>query len=117
MVTGCVLFEVWTEFLNIIYMSSGSLFLSGGRPGVAWEPSNEVILFLPPRKIKYLSVLPLISSLQLLFIFLSLSLSLSALLQTVNSQTQSRLVISWDTEVIWKERNVLVEITGLLSVE
>jgi hypothetical protein len=57
-----------------------TLFLPQGRAGVAWEPSNKMMLFLPPRKIKCLSLHPLISSLNLLFIYpshLSLSLSLS----------------------------------------
>jgi hypothetical protein len=54
-----------------------TLFLLEGRAGVAWEPSNKMMLFLPPRKIKCLSLHPLISSLNLLFIYPShLSLSL-----------------------------------------
>jgi hypothetical protein len=28
-----------------------TLFLPEGRAGVAWEPSNKMTLFLPPRKI------------------------------------------------------------------
>jgi hypothetical protein len=44
-------------------------FLPEGRAGVAWEPSNKMMLFLPPRKIKCLSLHPLISSLYLLFIY------------------------------------------------
>jgi hypothetical protein len=28
-----------------------TLFLPEGRAGVAWEPSNKIMLFLPPRKI------------------------------------------------------------------
>jgi hypothetical protein len=53
-----------------------TLFLPEGWAGVAWEPSNKMMLFLPPRKIKCLSLHPLISSLNLLFIFPShLSLS------------------------------------------
>jgi hypothetical protein len=57
-----------------------TLFLPEGRAGVAWEPYNKMMLFLPPRKIRCLSLHPLISSLNLLFIYpshLSLSLSLS----------------------------------------
>jgi hypothetical protein len=57
-----------------------TLFPPEGRAGVAWEPSNKMMLFLPPRKIKCLSLHLLISSLNLLFIYpsqLSLSLSLS----------------------------------------
>jgi hypothetical protein len=46
-----------------------TLFLPEGRAGVAWEPSNKMILLLPPRKIKCLSLHPLISSLNLLFIY------------------------------------------------
>jgi hypothetical protein len=44
-----------------------TLFLPEGRAGVAWEPSNKITLFLPPRKRKCLSLNPLISSLHLLF--------------------------------------------------
>jgi hypothetical protein len=57
-----------------------TLLLPEGRAGVAWEPSNKMMLFLAPRKIKYLSLHPFISALNLLFIYpshLSLSLSLS----------------------------------------
>jgi hypothetical protein len=54
-----------------------TLFLPEGRAGVAWEPSNKIMLFLPPRKIKCLSLHPLISSLNLLFIYPS-HISLSA---------------------------------------
>jgi hypothetical protein len=43
-----------------------TLFLPEGRAGVAWEPYNKMMLFLPPRKIKCLSLHPLISSLNLL---------------------------------------------------
>jgi hypothetical protein len=48
-----------------------TLFLPEGRPGVAWEPSNKMMLFLPPPplKIKCLSLHLLISSLNLLFIY------------------------------------------------
>jgi hypothetical protein len=54
-----------------------TLFLLEGRAIVAWEPSNKMMLFLPPRKIKCLSLHLLISSLNLLFIYPShLSLSL-----------------------------------------
>jgi hypothetical protein len=54
-----------------------TLLLPEGRAGVAWEPSNKMMLFLPLRKIKCLSLHPLISSLNLLFIYPS-HLSLSA---------------------------------------
>jgi hypothetical protein len=57
-----------------------TLFLPEGRAGVAWEPSNKMMLFLPPREIKCLSLHPLISCLNLLFVYpshISLSLSLS----------------------------------------
>jgi hypothetical protein len=51
-----------------------TLFLPEGRAGVAWEPSNKMMLFLPPRKIKSLSLHSLISALNLLFYYpLSLS--------------------------------------------
>jgi hypothetical protein len=43
-----------------------ALFLSEGRTGLAWEPSNKVKLFLPREEMKCLSILPLISSLHLL---------------------------------------------------
>jgi hypothetical protein len=46
-----------------------TLFRSEGRAGVAWEPSNKMILILPRWKIKCLSLLPLISSLHPLFIY------------------------------------------------
>jgi hypothetical protein len=62
-----------------------TLFLPEGRADVAWEPSNKMMLFLPPRKIKCLSLQPLISSLNLLFIYPS-HLSLSPRLQRVNKQ-------------------------------
>jgi hypothetical protein len=60
-------------------MFTFTLFLPEGRAGVAWEPSNKMILFLPPRKIKCLSFHPLIYSLNLLFVYPSLSLSFKAL--------------------------------------
>jgi hypothetical protein len=45
-----------------------TLFLQEGRACVAWEPSNKMMLYLPlGKKIKYLSLHPLISSLNLLF--------------------------------------------------
>jgi hypothetical protein len=56
-----------------------TLFLPEGRAGVAWKPSNKMLLFLLPRKIKCLSLHHLISSSNLLFISpsrLCLSLSL-----------------------------------------
>jgi hypothetical protein len=46
-----------------------TLFLPEGRAGVAWEPSNKMMLFFPPRKIKCLLLHPLISPLNLLFIY------------------------------------------------
>jgi hypothetical protein len=45
-----------------------TLLLPEGRAGIAWEPSNKIMLFLPPRKIKCLSLHPLVSSMNLLFI-------------------------------------------------
>jgi hypothetical protein len=61
-----------------------TLFLAEGRAGVAWEPCNKMMLFLPPRKIKCLSLHPLIYSLNLLFIYpyhLCLSLGFKGLKQ------------------------------------
>jgi hypothetical protein len=59
-----------------------TLFLPEGRAGVAWEPSNKM-LFFPPRKINCLSLHPLISPLNLLFLYPShLSLSLTHTLLT-----------------------------------
>jgi hypothetical protein len=46
-----------------------TLFLPEGRAGAAWEPSDKMMLVLPSRKIKCLSLHPLISSLNLLFIY------------------------------------------------
>jgi hypothetical protein len=100
MLKCCVFFEVRTEFLNIIQTRASkclylfeatpyhnvltfTLFLPEGRAGVAWERSNKMMLFLPPRKIKYLSFHPFISSLNLLFIY-PYHLSLSLRLQTVD---------------------------------
>jgi hypothetical protein len=65
-----------------------TLFLPEGRVGVAWGPSNKIMLFLPPRK-QCLSLHPLISSLNLLVIYpsdLSLSRSLSLSLSLSLSQ-------------------------------
>jgi hypothetical protein len=45
MVKCDVLFEVRTELLNAIY-TSFALFLPEGRAGVAWEPSNKIMLFI-----------------------------------------------------------------------
>jgi hypothetical protein len=45
-----------------------TLFLPEGRSGVAWEPSNKIMLFLSPQTIKCLSLHPLISTLNVLFI-------------------------------------------------
>jgi hypothetical protein len=57
-----------------------TLFLPEGRAGVAWEPCNKIMLFLPPQKIKCLSLHPLIYFLDLLFIYpYHLCLSLSRL--------------------------------------
>jgi hypothetical protein len=69
------LLETTPYYRNIFTFT---LFLPEGRVGVAWEPSNKILLFLPPRKIKCFSLHPLISSLNLLFnlSFISLSLSL-----------------------------------------
>jgi hypothetical protein len=46
-----------------------TLFVPEGRAGVAWEPSNKKMLYLPPRKIVCLLLYTLISSLNLLFIY------------------------------------------------
>jgi hypothetical protein len=48
---------------------SFTLFLPEVRACVAWEPSNKMMFFLHPQKIKCLSLHPLISSLNLLFIY------------------------------------------------
>jgi hypothetical protein len=78
-----------------------TLFLQEGRAGVAWGPSSKMILFLPPRKIKCLSLHPLISYLNLLFIYpshlpsLSLSLSLHSLTQTICALPSIPLSIIW----------------------
>jgi hypothetical protein len=64
-----------------------TLFLPEWRAGVALEPSNKIILFLPRRKIKCLSLHPLISSLNLLFIYPS---HLSFTLTSSVSQTSTR---------------------------
>jgi hypothetical protein len=64
-----------------------TLFLPEGRAGVAWEPSNKMMLFLRARKIKCLSLHPLISSLNQFFVYPShLSLSLFGF---------RRLIITW----------------------
>jgi hypothetical protein len=67
-------FEATSYYRNVFTFT---LFLSAGRAGEAWEPSNKIMLFLPLWKIKCLSPLTLISSLHLLFIYPS-SLSLSS---------------------------------------
>jgi hypothetical protein len=69
-----------------------TLFLPEGRVSVAWEPSNKMMLFLPPLKIKCLSLHPLISSLNLLFIYPShLSLQLQTVKQTGRRNTCTRM--------------------------
>jgi hypothetical protein len=65
----CCLFEAIPYYHNAFTFT---LFLPEGRVGVAWEPSNKMMLFLPSRKIKCLSLHPLISSLNLLFGFVGL---------------------------------------------
>jgi hypothetical protein len=55
-----------TSYNNNIF--TFTLFIPEGRTGVAWEPSRKIMLFLPPRKIKCLSLHPLISSLNLFFV-------------------------------------------------
>jgi hypothetical protein len=59
-----------------------TLFWSEGRAGIAWEPSNKLMLFPPPPKLKCLSLLPLyfLFTSTLYLSFLSLSLSLGRLL-------------------------------------
>jgi hypothetical protein len=70
--------EATPYYHNVFTFTS---FLPEGRTGVAWEPSNKMMLFLLPRKIKCLSLQPLISYLNLLFIYPShLCLSLSSTL-------------------------------------
>jgi hypothetical protein len=63
-----------------------TLFLPEGRAGVAWEPSNKMMLFLPPRKIKCLVTSPLdfLFESTIYLSFPSLSLSLSGV-QMVNT--------------------------------
>jgi hypothetical protein len=65
---------------------TSTLFLPEGRASVAWEPSNKMMLFLSPRKINFLSLHPLISSLNLLFGFKGLK---------VLSSRQWRLKSGW----------------------
>jgi hypothetical protein len=67
------LLEATPYYRNIFTFT---LFLPERRTGVAWEPSNKMMLFLPPRKIKCFSLHPLISSLNLLFNLSFMSLSL-----------------------------------------
>jgi hypothetical protein len=70
----CCLPETSPYYHNVFTFT---VFLLEGRACVAWEPSNKIMLFLPPRKIKCLSLHLTISSLNLLFINTShLSLSL-----------------------------------------
>jgi hypothetical protein len=49
-----------------------TLFLPERRAGVAWEPSNKLMLLLPPQKIKCISLHPLISSSSPIFIFFTI---------------------------------------------
>jgi hypothetical protein len=56
-------FEATSYHYNVFTFT---LFLSEGRAGLVWEPSNKVML--SPLEIKCLSFLPPISSLHLLFI-------------------------------------------------
>jgi hypothetical protein len=70
------LFEVTSYYHDVFTFT---LFLSEGRAGVAREPSNKVMLFLPAPENKVSLTSSLISSFHLLFIYPSyLSLSLSA---------------------------------------
>jgi hypothetical protein len=110
MVKCSVLFEVRTEFLNIIWMSSSTLSneswnkilpslsqgstthhpnvftpilpLSEGRAGIAWVPSNKMIFF-SPSDIKRLSISPQMFSL-FFYSYTILSDSLSLRLQWDN---------------------------------
>jgi hypothetical protein len=80
------LFEATPYYHNVFTFI---LFLPEGRAGVAWEPSSKMMLYLPPRKVKCLSLNLLISSLNLLFIYPShLSLSLDFCFKGL-------LLISW----------------------
>jgi hypothetical protein len=73
----CLSLHPLISSLNLLFLSpshlhlfgSFTLFLPEGRAGVAWKPSNKMMLFLPPRKIKCLLLHPLISCLNLLFIY------------------------------------------------
>jgi hypothetical protein len=60
------LFEATPYYHNVYTFT---LFLPEGRAGVAWEPSNKMMLFLQPRKIKCLSLHPLTSYFNLPFIY------------------------------------------------
>jgi hypothetical protein len=74
-----------------------TLFLPKGLAGVAWDPSNKMMLCLPPPwKIKCLSLHHLISSLNLLFIYPShLSLSLSLGFKRIYSVRQHTATKIW----------------------
>jgi hypothetical protein len=75
LISSLNLFFICPSHLSLF--GSFTLLIPEGRAGIAWELSNKMMLFLPPRKIKCLSLHPLISSLNLLFIYTShLSLSL-----------------------------------------
>jgi hypothetical protein len=62
------LFEATSYYHNVFTFT---LFLPERRAGVAWEPSNKMMLFLALPRIKCLSLHPLTSSLILLFIYRS----------------------------------------------
>jgi hypothetical protein len=49
------LFETTSYYHNVF---TSTLSLSEGRAGIAWETSNKMMLFLPPRKVKCLYFTP-----------------------------------------------------------
>jgi hypothetical protein len=73
---------------------SFTLFLPEGRTGVAWEPSNKMMLFLPPRKIKSLtSPLDFLFESTLHLSFPSLSLSLASCFKVLSNWQKKKTSI------------------------
>jgi hypothetical protein len=75
-----------------------TLFLPEGRAGVAWEPYNKMMLFLPPsgNKVSLTSPLDFLfeSSLHLSFPSLSFSLSLSHAFKDRSSSVVAEIVVT-----------------------